>query len=172
MTELRYPLRALAGDYLRAGLGLVASIGPALALPTDSPILYVLVPMALLFAVFALRTWRNQITRAAVDREGISLFSPARVSFAWRQVRSVRLNYYSTRRDRTGGWMQLTIKAADGGAERTIRLDSRLERFDEVARLAAAAARAANLELNEATAQNFAALGVDVSSPTAQEAGQ
>ena len=172
MTELRYPARALAGDYIRAGLGLAASLGPALALPADSLILYVLVPMALLFAVFGFRTWRNQITRVQIDGEGVSLFSPGRVSFAWRQVRSVGLNYYSTRRDRTGGWMQLTIKAADGDAERRIRLDSRLERFDEVARLAADAARTANLELSPATAQNFAAIGVDVSSLTAQEAGQ
>jgi hypothetical protein len=121
--------------------------------------MYVLAPAALLFLVFGLRTWRRQISRVEVDSAGISLFSPRRVSLAWNQLRAVKLSYYSTRADRTGGWMQLTLK---GDGQPAIRLDSSLERFEQVARYAAAVARDHGLPLTAATQSNFSALGIDV----------
>src|SRR4051812_20790631 len=102
MSELRYPTEALRGDYIRAGLGLVLTLGPALGIPLASPANYLLLPAAALFAAFALRTWRRQRTRVEITAEGISLFCSQRVSLPWTEVRSVRLSYFSTQRDRTG----------------------------------------------------------------------
>jgi hypothetical protein len=68
----------------------------------------------------------------------------------------MRLAYYSTRRDRRSGWMQLELGA--GGAR--VRLDSRIEGFDQVVRHAAAVAAAHGLALNEATFANLEALGI------------
>lgn len=168
MNDLRYPVEALRGDYLRAGIGLVLTLAPAFAIPVASPAMYVLVPAAALFLVFGVRTWQRQRSRVVLDGQGISIFWPRRVSLDWQQVRSVKLSYFSTRADRTGGWMQLTLCGREpgrGGITRTIRLDSTLAGFETVAHQAAAAVRANGLELSPATHANFGVLGIDVSDP-------
>ena len=158
MTELRYPFSALRADYVRTAIGLVLALGPALMVPAGSAALYVLLPAALLFLAFGFRTWRRQISRVRLDETGISLFSPRRVSLAWHDIRALKLGYYAVRADRTGGWMQLTLK----GAQETIRIDSSLDGFEQVVRRAASAAQANTLDLSEATRANLAALGIAV----------
>lgn len=175
MTEtLRYSWRALRADYLRAGAGLMLTVGPALAIPASSPALYVLLPAAGLFLAFGLRTWRRQISRVEIDPAGISLFSPSRVSLPWTSIRAVKLSYYATRSDRTGGWMQLTLKGENpqrGGRLCALRFDSSLDAFERVARLASAAAVANGVALPEATRTNLSALGIAVDTPAVAPVG-
>ncbi len=168
MNELRYPFAALRADYLRAAAGLALTLGPALAVPAGSAALYVLGPAAALFLAFGVRTWQRQRSRVRLGLDAISLFSVARVSLAWNDLHSIKLSYFSTRGDRTGGWMQMTLKGEDPqrrGTLRTIRLDSSLEGFADVARRAADAARAKGLLLSEPTRSNFAALGIALDTP-------
>jgi hypothetical protein len=164
MKVLRYRFEALRSDYLRTGIGLALSLGPALFIPAGSAAMYLLGPAGLLFLIFGLRTWRRQISRAEVDGDGISFFSPGRVSLAWNDLRAIKLSYYSTRTDRTGGWMQLTLRGENG--KPAIRLDSSLDDFEHVARLAAAAARHHGIAVTAATQSNFSALGIDSETPT------
>jgi hypothetical protein len=158
VNVLRYSFAALRADYLRAGIGLALTLGPMLFIPVESPALYILGPAALLFLIFGLRTWQHHATRVEFDDTGISLFSLRRVSLGWNDLRAVKLSYYSTRADRTGGWMQLTLK---GEGPRTIRLESSLDGFDRVAQRAAAAVRHNGIELTPATQSNFSMLGID-----------
>lgn len=166
MSDLRYPVAALRGDYVRAGMGLVFSLGLATAVPPASAADYLLVPAAALFLLFALRTWQRQRARVVIDSQGISIFQPRQVSLDWKHVRSVRLSYFSTRGDRREGWMQLTLKGADpqrSTGVRAIRIDSALDEFERVARCAAAAAQANGLTVSPATRANFDALGIALS---------
>jgi hypothetical protein len=162
VTEHRYPRKALRGDFLRAGLGLAITIGPALAIPPTSLTQLILVPLALLFLAFGVRTWRRSVAVIAVTARDISLSAPWQARLAWHNLRAVRLNYYSTRFDRSGGWMQLMLKGQGGPDGATIRLDSTLEGFSEIARHVAAIARANRIRLSEATRNNFSALGIAV----------
>ena len=162
MNTYRYPRTAVAGDFARAGLGLAITAGPALAIPATSPAQYVLVPLVLLFLAFGVRTWLRSVAVIAVTARDISLSAPWHASLAWQNLKAVRLNYYSTRFDRSGGWMQLMLKGAGGPDGATIRLDSTLEGFSDIARQAAVAARTARVELSEATKNNFSALGIPV----------
>jgi hypothetical protein len=68
----------------------------------------------------------------------------------------LKLAYYSTRRDRRDGWMQLELRA---GAS-TIRFDSRIDGFNQLVERAALAAAARGVELSAATAGNLEALGI------------
>jgi hypothetical protein len=71
----------------------------------------------------------------------------------------MKLAYYSTRRDRKSGWMQLEL-----GAGRTrLSVDSRLDGFERLVRHAVDVAGERNLELSEATAANLQALGIRAS---------
>jgi hypothetical protein len=162
MSEYRYPRSAVTGDFLRAGLGLAVTAVPALAIPAASPAQFVLLPLALLFLIFGIRTWQRSVAVIAVTAQDISLSAPWRARLAWANLKAVRLNYFSTRLDRTGGWMQLMLKGHGGPDGATIRVDSTVEGFTDIARQVAVAARAARVPLSDATLNNFAALGIAV----------
>ncbi|MEW6689531.1 MAG: hypothetical protein AB1452_10630 [Pseudomonadota bacterium] len=151
----RYPARALAADYLRASLGGGLTLGPlALAQPA-APAAWALAAGAALFLVYFARTVCRQLTRIELDEAGIRARGPLGAAIRWGDLRSLRLAYYSTRRDREEGWMQLKLR----DARHTIRIDSDLERFAEIACAAASRAEAAGLELDPATRGNLRALG-------------
>jgi hypothetical protein len=162
VSTYRYPRATVIGDFVRAGIGLAITAGPALAIPATSPAQFVLVPLGLLFLAFGVRTWLRSVAVIAVTARDISLSAPWHARLAWQNLKAVRVNYYSTRFDRSGGWMQLMLKGAGGPDGATIRLDSTLEGFSDIARQAAAAARAAGVPLSEATKNNFSALGIAV----------
>jgi hypothetical protein len=150
----RYSGRALAADYARAAAGaalflaVLAWLEPALAIG------WLLAAGAALFLVYFARTVCRQLTRIELDEAGIRARGPLGAAIPWAELRSLRLDYYSTRRDQEGGWMQLRFR----GARRTIRVDSGLGGFAELARAAAAQACALGLELDEATRGNLGML--------------
>jgi hypothetical protein len=162
VTEHHYPRKALSGDFARAGIGLLITLGPALAIPPGSLTQIILAPLALLFLAFGIRTWQRSVAVIAVTARDISISAPWQARLAWHNLEAVRLNYYSTRFDRSGGWMQLMLKGRGGPDGATIRLDSTLEGFSEIARHAAAAARAARIPLSDSTRNNLDALGISV----------
>lgn len=153
MTSHRYSARAINADLLRAGIGLVCCLVPLAAVDFGAVMTLVFAIPALLFAIFGLRTWRNRALTVRVDADGISTPSTA---IAWPDLTGVKLSYFSTRRDRENGWMQLKLQ----GRNRTIALNSALEDFETVCRAAFEAARHHDIELTDASARNFAALGL------------
>jgi hypothetical protein len=84
-------------------------------------------------------------------------------TIAWGELDRLKLAYYSTRRDRKSGWMQLELAA--GGVH--IGLDSRIAGFDQLVRRAAAAAAARGVRVNETTLANLEALGLNLPEPEA-----
>jgi hypothetical protein len=157
MTRHHYPTKAMMGDYIRAGFGLALTGTPLLLSPAGSAAVWILGPLVTLFAVFGARTALRHRTVVEADEQGIVTHGLWRERVAWSALDEVKLNYYSTKRDRSQGWMQLVLIA---GKDK-VRLDSTLEGFPEVARRAYAMARAKGLDLSEATVSNFAALGFE-----------
>ena len=58
--------------------------------------------------------------------------------------------------------MQLMLKGEGGPDSATIRIDSTLDGFSEIARQVAAIARTQRIPLSESTRNNFGALGIPV----------
>jgi len=159
----RYPTGPLYGDYARACAGLLLTGVPPLLLNMN---LWVGLPMAgaaALFALFGARTAQRHATIVEVDEGGIVAHGPLGGSIRWEDLAYVRLNYYSTRRDRGLGWMQLTLKSSAGksSAGATVRLESSLEGFDDIAEQVVEAARSRGIRMTDTTISNFAALGID-----------
>jgi hypothetical protein len=185
VQKLGYPVRALIGDYLRSGLGIVLTLPPALAVPLGSVAQYVLAALVVLFATFGARTLIRQSSTVAIEPGGVTVSALRRTRLEWARLRSVKLNYYSTRGDRGEGWMQLTLKGTGGPDGGTIRVDSSLDGFVEVARAGHGAAKSqigksqigksqigtsptgtAGLQpLSETTRVNFASLGIAIDEP-------
>jgi hypothetical protein len=155
MSRHRYPAASLAADYARGVIGLALTAGPLLAVPVHWAIGWFLGAAALLFAVFLGRTVLRHVTVIETDERGIAVHGPWATAIPWPSLDDLRLRYYSTRRDREAGWMQLSLR----GRGRRLSLDSAIEDFDEIARQAAEEARRNGVDLGEATRNNLMALG-------------
>ena len=162
----RYPVASLVPDGVRALVGLVFTGVPLAALSVAPWFGMVLGAGVVLFGVFGILTALRVRTRVRVDDEGIGV-SPGRGRLRWSRVERVRLRYFAVRRERERkrgeggrrGWMQLVLK---GGDRVAVRIDSRLDGFDDVLRRAAAAAAAVGLELDPVTRANLEAAGVSL----------
>ena len=135
------------------------SLGLIGVVPLAAPAAWVVAAAALLFLVYFARTVCRQLTHIELDEAGIRVRGPAvgllSAAIRWADLCLLRLDYYSTRRDGEGGWMQLRL----GDAQRTIRIDSGLDGFAELVGAAARAAALRDLALDAATLTNLKALG-------------
>lgn len=155
MTIHTYPFHALLTDYGRAGGGLALTALPLLLSDMVTAVAYVLAVLAVLFAVYGLRTALRQVSRLELDEAGLRLVGPQTKAIAWSEVEAVDLRYFSTRRDRRNGWMQLYIR----GPSTTIRLESSLNGFPEVARRCFEVAGERRIPLGPGALTNLQSLG-------------
>ncbi|MGD9615575.1 MAG: hypothetical protein AB7H90_09540 [Alphaproteobacteria bacterium] len=153
-----YPASAMIGDYLRAAAGIVPAGAIFATVPVAPFPATVLGGFAIVFGIFGLRTALRHNTSIEIGDIGIRARGLVERRIAWAELDRVKLSYYSTRRDRKSGWMQLELSG--GGTK--LGLDSRIEGFGEVARRAAEAAYARQLQLSESTAANLEALGIRI----------
>ena len=158
MTQHSYPLSALLGDYFRAAAGVFPTIAIVVISPVGIVEATILGGFAALFGLFALRTALRHATCLETTEAGLRASGPRRVSISWSELDRMRLAYYSTRRDRREGWMQLDLRAGRS----TLRVDSRMEGFAQLVKLSAEAAAIRRLSLDPATSGNLQALGVEL----------
>ena len=152
----RYPARAVLIDYLYSGLGLLFTLGPLAGTTPSGPAAWVLGGLAALFAVYGARTVLRHRTSLRVNQEGLVVDGIVRRHLPWERLTRCTLGYYSTRRNRERGWMQLTLKAG----RRSVRIDSQIEGFDRIVRHAARAAAGCGIALDHTTQENLRALGI------------
>ena len=152
----RYPARALLADYLRGAIGAGACAGLIFLVKPAPAVATTLGAAAMLFLVYFARTVCRQLTHIELDETGIRVRGPLGAPIRWEDLRSLRLDYYSTRSDREGGWMQLRLR----DAQRTIRIDSEVDGFAELAGAVAAEARHCGADLDASTRANLQLLGI------------
>ena len=140
-ADLRYPRQTLWADYIRGAAGIVLCGAPLLVLDVNKWLAAILGAGFILFAAFFARTALRQRTRYILGPDTLCADGPAGTLVEWSRLDRLALSYYSTKRDRTGGWMQLAVGSTGGGL---VKVDSALEGFyDIVERAARAAATAA-----------------------------
>ena len=160
----RYPVASLVPDGIRALVGLALTGVPLAALPVASWFGMVLAAGVVLFGVFGVLTVLRVRTEVRVDEDGIEMRPGRRGRVRWRALRSVKLRYFAVRRERERkrgeggrrGWMQLVLRGEEG----VVRIDSRLDGFDDILHRAAVAA--VDLHLDPVTRANLEAAGLSV----------
>lgn len=155
-TRHVYPASAMIGDYLRAAAGLVPTGAVFATAPVGTVAATLLGGFAAIFALFGVRTVLRHGTRLEMSNTELRAAGIQRRSITWAELDRMKLAYYSTRRDRKAGWMQLEL----GAGSARLKLDSRIEGFDRLVRRAAEVAEARGLVLNDATLANLEALGI------------
>ena len=156
MSEHRYPARSLMEDYARGAAGLAFL---AVALVPMHWVLHLIFGLvALLLLSFGVRTLLRAKSRVVLDEAGIAVIGPISKRVAWNSLEALKLRYFSTRRDRKRGWMDLTLRGADA----KLAIESQIEGFEEIVRAAAKAAAARGLSVDPSTEGNLVALDMPV----------
>lgn len=156
MTEYRYPASSLAVSLTRGLAGVVAFLSPFFVVDPAPMVQAVLIALAALFAVYAVRAVLRHLCVVRMDDDGIGTVGPMGRHVAWDSLAKVRLSYYTTGRDRRRGWMELKISTA----RRTLRIESSIGGFAEIVERTVGEAQRRGLPLDPATSNNLEPLGI------------
>jgi hypothetical protein len=167
MRRHAYPASAMLADYLRSAAGVLPIIAILLIAPVGVVGATLLGGFGGLFAAFGIRTMLRHRTWLESTEAGLRAFGLRTISICWAELDRMRLTYYSTRRDRREGWMQLELRSGRS----VLRVDSRIEGFIELVKASVRAAEMRGLLLDPATSVNLQALRVRVS-PVAAGLGE
>lgn len=166
MKQLRYPPKALMGDYLRSAAGLFVGLGVLAVVPPGPVTMAIFGSLAALFAVFGLRTAHRHSLRVAVSDAAIACRGATTKVIPWNELSTVKLRYFGARKSKWrplgSGFMQLTLKGKDAA----MTFESSIEGFDWLAARAAAALSANGHRLDPATVSNLIELGIDPHPPS------
>ena len=166
MAVQRYPRTTLRNDYIRAAVGAGLCV-PLAAVSRGSAFgFWLFVALTVLFAVFGVRTWLRarteyRLTEAGLLRTNAAFGGKTATGVAWSEMSGLALRFYPLRRDRSEGWMQLTVRAA--GVR--LSVDSTIENFDTIAEAALDAGLRNDLPMSRTTMENFRALGLSPEKP-------
>ncbi len=163
MKMYRYPGRTLAGDYLRAAVGL--SVGAGLMwLGASTLIVAIGTGIAGLFSLFGCRTLQRHVTKVAINDQEIRNVAFGTRIMGWADLERLKLRYYGTKRQEKGseGFMQLTLK----GGGQSLTYDSGIEGFTFITWRATKAARENGISFDPASAGNLLAIGLDADRET------
>ncbi len=166
MSVHRYAARAIRGDLLRAIVGFMLTAVPCAA-TSESPVAAgIFGLLATLFFVFGVRSYIRRFALVLVTEDGVISCplgerSPQipgfrHASLAWRDIQAMRVRFFSTKRDRSEGWMELRL--ADG--KDRLMIDSTIEGFEAVVARAALAAERGGVALDDATLANLGSLRI------------
>lgn len=160
-SDLRYPRPTLLADYVRATAGTVLCGLPLMLVDVNRWALIILGAGCLLFLSFLVRTALRQKTRYLLRDDTLCADGPVGSVVEWSRLDLMKLAYYSTKRDRTGGWMQLAVRSL---GNRAIKIDSALDGFHDIVERAAHAAEDRHLVLTRATRANLRSMGISIAS--------
>jgi hypothetical protein len=159
----RYPAGTIFRDYVRAATGVSLFFVPVMAFDLPRVTIYLCIAIGTLFVFYLRQTVIRHRTRIDMDDRMIRNRA-SELCFAWDELSRVALRYFSLRRDRDAGWLELRISSGN----RSLCLDSRIEGFERIAAQAARAAAENGLPLDGATLSNLDALGIQHSKCTQQ----
>ncbi|MBC8158020.1 MAG: hypothetical protein H8E94_01670 [Alphaproteobacteria bacterium] len=152
MSVHTYPLYTVLGDYIRAALGIAVSTVPLFVITARPLITYLFWVLITIFTVYGLRTLARHYTRIETSNDGIAETGIIRRKITWAELSKLRLKYFSTRRDKSNGWMQLEMT---GNGSR-IAITSTISDFSDILAMATEAAHANGIELDKASLTNIA----------------
>ena len=152
----RYSRAAIMGAYARSAVGLAFTLVPLAALEPAPWLRAVLLVGAALFLVYLAKSVALHTAQIVVDANGIRTEGLFGADIAWDALRSVELNYYTTRNDRSQGWIELVVRGRRG----TIRIQSVLQGFNEIVACVVREAEARNRAFDDRTRTHLAMLGI------------
>ena len=160
MTEeiYRWPRNAIRGDFLRGGIGFAASLLFFILVGgVTSPIGILLGLLAVVFGLFLDQAFLRANTAIKLLPEGLAVagfFGTTLVR--WDALDLFVLRYYTLRRDKQAGWLDLKL----GSGSAKITIDDRFDGFRPILERAWQAARVRDIGISSSTYANLTAAGL------------
>lgn len=151
-----YDLSGARGNIIRAVLAIGICIGLVVAGNPHPWVSAALLAFAGAFIWFLIRCLLRLRETVELDADGLRVIGKSNVRVLWQNLAGMRLDFFTTRRDRDSGWMTLELKDINGHA---IRIDSDLDGFEDVITKATQAASKKDLPLSVSTRANIDAVG-------------
>jgi hypothetical protein len=158
----RWPRRALAGDYLRSGIGFGLSFLFFLLIPPRSIAFFAFLILTVIFGLYLAQTALRARMVLTLLPEGLAVtgFFGNRL-IRWQALDHFALRYYALRREKGAGWMDL--KLGSGGY--TVAIDDRLDGFRSILERSWQAARERDIGISSSTYANLTAAGLLAKTP-------
>ena len=164
MQVFKYNKKGLVFDMMRATLGLIIVL-PALFLNQGNIYInIVLGSLSLLFFSFAIYICIRAQIRFILHSDHLQvrngLLQIEKAVF-FRDINKVALHYYSTRKDKKNGWLQLNIRYKN----KKLRIDSQINDFSDLVETIIEKMpddQKAQLELDDTTIDNLQSMGIYV----------
>jgi hypothetical protein len=166
MNTYRYPLANIIGDYLRSTAGLLFVAIPAALTQLGTTVTVILAALAAIFLVYGARTVNRHLTEIELDDTGIKSKGGLSRQLRWRNVERLDLRYFSTRRDRQNGWMQLRLD----GDRTVVRVDSQIDDWQQFVEQVCQMVPLSQITLGETTMVNLNSMGISAENWPASEA--
>jgi len=153
-----YPLSALISDYMRGGIGTLLTLPLILFVPMHPIMFWIFLCLSLIFMAYTARTGFRQLTWFELEGPDLTRHGPRQAHLSLETLTEFKLRYFSTRRDRENGWMQLTLKAQ--GA--SIVIESTLDGFDQLVEVASHHAAQSAVDVDDTSLSNLNAMGISL----------
>jgi hypothetical protein len=155
----RYPNKNIRIDYIQASVGVFFFGLPIFFADLGGIMGTILGALTIFFIGHGVRTLNHQLSVFELTDSGMIKHGPIKKQVLWKQLRSVKLRYFSTVKDRPrkglgGGWMEMTLDG-DGA---NVKFNSELEKFLHLAKTIENVAIDHGLRFDESTEANFRAL--------------
>jgi len=158
----RWPRTALLGDFFRSGIGFVLTLSFLLLVPFRSLAFFAFSPIVVIFGLYVAQTALRARSVMTLLPEGLAVEGIfGRRIIRWAALDVFALRYYTLRRDKQAGWMDLKL----GSAGYSITLDDRLGGFHSILERAWQAARERDIGISSSTYANLTAAGLLSKSP-------
>lgn len=152
-----YPSTVINAALLRTGIGLALTLGPLAVIQPSAVVVAILGGLALIFVAYGAQALIRSASEIVVSAQGLRRTGPIPATIQWDALVRVRLSYYTTKRDRSDGWMVLTIR----GTGRTVRIESTLKGFGSLLARIVAEAQARGVALSAPTRGNLLPFGIE-----------
>jgi hypothetical protein len=152
-----WPRAAIIADYWRSGPAFAACLIATLFMPPISIAFVLFAAIAVVFGLYLCQTVLRARTALRLKPEGLAIsgyFGDRLIR--WDALDQFALRYYTLRRDKEAGWMDL--KLGDGVAK--ITLDDRVDGFRSILERAWEAARSRDIGISSSTYANLTAAGL------------
>tara|TARA_Y100000589_G_scaffold329381_2_gene375724 strand:- start:5 stop:610 length:606 start_codon:yes stop_codon:yes gene_type:complete len=164
-NKYRYSRRSLMGDFVRASIGQLFFGLPMIFADLGPVMLGIFGGFALFFFAYGIHVIKEKWTTFEFDEKGVTRRGLFEKRLKWDRLRSVKLYYFTTSKDRPqagtvldkGSWMELTIEADS----QKLKFDSALEGFTQIAYEIETKANMLHVQLDPSTSANFRALRGD-----------
>ncbi len=149
-----YNESSIIGDYIKSVIGLILTIAPILFLDLAQILQFIFMFIVILFIIFTIRTFIRHKSHYYFENNILYQDGIFYKKLSLDQLINLRIKYFSTAKNRENGWFQLKLTTKDV----KLVVDSSLNGFDIIAKMAAAALRNKDLPLDDNTNINLQAI--------------